>query len=435
METLLAVLRSRRVLLMLVLGFASGLPLSLTGGALQAWLTVEGVDVRTIGVFSLVGLPYTLKFLWSPAMDRWVPRALGRSLLGRRRGWMLVTQLALVGGIFSMGLLPPATHVGALAVVALGVAFLSASQDIAFDAYRTDVLHEDERGLGVALSVAGYRLGMLVSGGLALVLADALGWPATFRLMAAFMAVGLLGTLLAPSPEHPAAAPPSLLQAVVGPFHAFLRRDRALWFLALVILYRLGDSYASSLANTFLLRGVGFSQTEVGVINKGVGVAAVLVGAGLGGALMTRLGLVRSLLVFGVLQAVTNFAYMLLLATGPSDAVLAVVVAQENLAGGMGTTALVALLMALCDARYTATQFALLSALTAIGRYVAGPTSGYLQAGLGWSGFYLTSALAALPGLALIGWLRRPLAALDAPTGEPGATAVYKRGRRSSRRS
>lgn len=413
METLLTVLRSRRVLLMLVLGFASGLPLSLTGGALQAWLTVEGVDVRTIGAFALVGLPYTLKFLWSPAMDRWVPSAAGLGLLGRRRSWMLLSQLALVGGIFSMGLLPPTTHLGALAAVALGVAFLSASQDIAFDAYRTDALREDERGMGVALSVAGYRLGMLVSGGLALVLADALGWPATFRLMAAFMAVGLLGTLLAPSPERPAAAPPSLVQAVVGPFRAFLRRDRALAFLALVILYRLGDSYASSLANTFLLRGVGFSQTEVGVINKGVGVAAVLVGAGLGGALMTRLGLVRSLLVFGVLQAVTNFAYMALLATGPSDGVLAVVVAQENLAGGMGTTALVALLMALCDRRYTATQFALLSALTAIGRYVAGPTSGYLQASLGWGGFYLTSAVAALPGLALVWWLRQPLAALD----------------------
>lgn len=399
---------ARRLALMPLLGFASGLPLALTAGTLQARLTTAGVDLGTIGLFSLVGVPYVVKFLWSPAMDRFVP-----PLLGRRRGWMLLTQLLLMAGIATLGMISPLAAPGLLGGVALLVAFVSASQDIAFDAYRTDVLQAQERGLGVALTVTGYRMGMLVSGAVALKLAEDIGWQSTYWLMALLMGVGLMATLYGPEPERAVKPPATLWEAVAGPLREFVVRPQVVALLALVVLYKLGDAFAGTLTTAFLLRGAGFSLGDVGLINKGLGLAALLVGALFGGTLMARLGLYRALLVFGLLQAVSNLSFMLLALAGKSYVLMMAAVGFENLAGGMGTAAFVALLMGLCDHRYTATQYALLSALAALGRVFVGPPSGYLAEAVGWANFFLLTTLVALPGLGLLLLLRGRIEALD----------------------
>jgi PAT family beta-lactamase induction signal transducer AmpG len=404
-----AVFRSRKIALLLALGFASGLPLALTAGTLQAWLAAERVDIVAIGWFALVGQPYTYKFLWSPLMDRYTP-----PFLGRRRGWLLLTQVLLAAAIAFMGTLSPQGSAWLLGAVALAVAFLSASQDIVFDALRTDSLERAERGAGAAVSVLGYRLAMLVSGAGALILADqGVGWNLTYWLMAALMGVGMLATWFFVEPDTQGAAPKSLDEAVVRPFAEFMSRQGAVAILAVVVLYKLGDAFAGNLTTTFLLRGPGFTLTEVGTINKGFGLAATIVGALAGGALMAKMRLYRALLAFGVLQAITNLGFMLLAASGKSYTLMVTVIGLENLCGGMGTAAYVALLMALCDRRFSATQYALLSALSAVGRVYVGPVAGYLVEGLGWEAFFFFTFMIALPGLALLVWMRARIEALD----------------------
>jgi len=403
------VFRGRKMPVLLALGFASGLPLALTAGTLQAWLAAERLDIVAIGWFALVGQPYTYKFLWAPVMDRYAP-----PLLGRRRGWLLVTQLALAAAIAFMGTLSPAHSPWLLGGAALAVAFLSASQDIVFDALRTDWLEARERGAGAALAVLGYRLAMLLSGAGALILADQwLGWQATYWLMAALMAVGMIATWFALEPELRGEAPRTLEAAVAQPFAEFFSRQGAVALLLLVVLYKLGDAFAGNLTTAFLLRGPGFSLTEVGGINKGFGLAATIAGALAGGALMARMRLYRALLLFGVLQAVTNLGFMALAAAGKSYPLMVTVIGLENLCGGMGTAAYVALLMALCDRRFSATQYALLSALSAVGRVYVGPAAGYLVDGLGWGQFFFFTFLIALPGIALLAWMRARVEALD----------------------
>jgi PAT family beta-lactamase induction signal transducer AmpG len=397
----LARFRNRRIAVMLPLGFASGLPLALTAGTLQAWLTVVNVDLRTIGLFTLVGLPYTLKFLWAPIMDRFVP-----PWLGRRRGWMIVTQLALVAAIAAMALVDPRQTPLLLAGLVLVVAMTSASQDIVFDAYRTDVLKPPERGFGAAVSVTGYRIAMLVSGAGALILSTYLGWSETYVLIAALMFIGVGATLLSPEPASPANIPRTFAEAVWQPVHEFFSRSPALILLLLIVLYKLGDAFAGSLTTAFLIRGMGFEAAEVGVVNKGLGMVATIVGALAGGAWMARMGLFRSLLIFGSLQAVSNLSFMLLAWAGKSYPIMVTAVAFENLAGGMGTAAFVALMMSLCDHRYTATQYALLSAMAALGRVFVGPPSGYVVEAVGWVSFFFITFLAALPGLWLLWRLR-----------------------------
>ena len=407
-----AAFRSRKIVLLLVLGFASGLPLALTTGTLQAWLAADNVDIVAIGWFALVGQPYTYKFLWAPLMDRYSP-----PFLGRRRGWLLVTQVALIGAIGFMGTLKPADSAWLLGAAALAVAFLSASQDIVFDALRADWLAREERGAGAAVSVLGYRVAMLVSGAGALILADQwLGWSATYWLMAALMGVGMIATWLVIEPETKEAAPKTLDEAVARPFAEFFSRKGAVALLLLVVLYKLGDAFAGNLTTTFLLRGPGFSLTEVGAINKGFGLAATILGALAGGAMMAKMRLYRALLLFGVLQAVTNLGFMLLAASGKSYALMVMVIGLENLCGGMGTAAYVALLMALCDRRFSATQYALLSALSAVGRVYVGPAAGYLVAAAGWTQFFFCTFLIALPGLALLVWMRNRIEQLDSTT-------------------
>ncbi len=410
LKDLVAVFRSKKIFLLLLLGFSSGLPLALTAGTLQAWLAADNVNIVAIGWFALVGQPYTYKFLWAPLMDRYTPLP----YLGRRRGWLLVTQVMLVVAIAFMGTLTPAHSVWLLGASALAVAFLSASQDIVFDALRTDWLEREERGAGAAVSVLGYRIAMLVSGAGALILADQwLGWSATYWLMAALMGVGMIATWFVIEPELKDPAPKTLDEAVVKPFAEFFSRQGAVALLLLVVLYKLGDAFAGNLTTTFLLRGPGFSLTEIGAINKGFGLAATIVGALAGGALMAKMRLYRALLLFGVLQAITNLGFMLLAASGKSYALMVTVIGLENLCGGMGTAAYVALLMALCDRRFSATQYALLSALSAVGRVYVGPVAGYLVEGLGWTQFFFFTFLIALPGLALLAWMRTRIDALD----------------------
>ncbi|PHV12347.1 AmpG family muropeptide MFS transporter [Chitinimonas sp. BJB300] len=465
----LTIFGNRRVAASLGLGFASGLPLALTAGSLQAWLTVTGLDIATIGYFALIGQPYTYKFLWSPLLDRFEP-----PFLGHRRGWLLITQLLLAAAIFAMSLVNPVVSPGLLAGFGVAVAFLSASQDIAYDAYRTELLQDDERGAGAAVGVLGYRLAMLVSGAFALIIAERqLGWPGTYRLIAAIMAGMAIVTLLSPKlalPDKPA-SPAGLelkgfvamllggglgfllarnglelagiptegkgwglvylvgevmlagalaiwaarwvgFPALTGPLDEFLSRRSAWMLLALIVLYKLGDAFAGSLTTTFLLRGVGFSQTEVGEVNKVFGLIATLVGALVGGLWMARLGLWRALLLFGILQAVSNLMYWLLAVSGKSYGLMVLAVGVENFCGGMGSTAFVALLMALCHAQFTATQFALLSALAAFGRVYVGPASGVMVEAFGWPNFFLTTVLTALPGLVLLLVLRNQIMGL-----------------------
>jgi PAT family beta-lactamase induction signal transducer AmpG len=415
----LEVLRSPRLAVILLLGFSSGLPLALTGGTLQAWMTVEGVDLSTIGIFTLVGSPYIWKFLWAPAMDRFVP-----PFLGRRRGWLVLTQLALGVGIAGMAFLSPRTDLAAIAWLALLVAFASASQDIVVDAYRTDVVSREERGPAGALSVVGYRLAMLASGALALVLVagsgwiPALGWRNTYLLMAVLMAIGVVAAFWGEEPSSAPAAPKTLREAVVDPFREFFSRPGAVWVLVLLVLYKLGDAFAGSLTTAFLLRGAGFSLEDVGYVNKAVGLASTIVGVLFGGALMVRLGLYRALLGFGILQAMGILTFMWLALAGKSYPIMVLAVGMENLTGGMGTAAFVALLMALCDHRFTATQYALLSALASFGRVYVGPVAGYATdpkyLGLSWAAFFFWAFASAIPGLVFVWWLRKEIERAEA---------------------
>ncbi|HYC35879.1 MAG TPA: MFS transporter [Usitatibacter sp.] len=419
MQNYSAVFRDRNLAVLLLLGFASGLPIALVGSTLQAWMTVEGVSLATIGLITLIGVPYTWKFLWAPTMDRFVP-----PFLGRRRGWIVVTQAGIMAGLAAMAMSSPRADILLISMLALLVAFLSASQDIAIDAYRTDIATAEQRGIVAALNVLGYRLAMLTSGALALVLAagsgwiSGLGWQNTYLLMAALMGIGIVAAIWGREPASMAPAPRTLQAAVVEPLREFFSRPGAWMLLLLIVLYKLGDAFAVSLSTAFLIRGVGFSPDDVGYVNKGMGLAATIFGVVAGGTLMVKLGLYGSLLVFGILQAISNLTYMWLAMAGKSYPVLMVAVGFDNFAGGMGTAAFVALLMALCDHRFTATQYALLSALSAVGRVYVGPAAGYMTdpqyLALPWPLFFFITFLAALPGLALLAWKRRDIQAMDA---------------------
>lgn len=403
---------ARRVLILAPLGFASGLPLSLTGSTLQAWMAVEGVDVASIGLLSLAGAPYAMKFLWAPVMDRFVP-----PFLGRRRGWIVITQLAIAACVAAMSFSSPAANPYYPAVAALLLAFFSASQDIVADAYRTDILHKEERGAGTAVFITGYRVAVLVSGALALMLSGTIGWNSVMLLMAAFMVIGPVAALLAPEPEGAIAPPRNLREAVIAPLENYSARNAAAASLFLIVLYKLGDAYAGALTTAFLIQGLSFGAGEVGAVNKGLGMASTIAGAALGGSLMVRMGLFRSLLYFGVLQAVSNLSFMALALAGKSHAGLVFAVAFENFTSGMGTAAFVAFLMAMCDRRYSATQFALLSSIAALGRTFIAPTSGFVAGWLGWAGFFAVSAAAAVPGLALLWTMRGVVERLESENG------------------
>jgi PAT family beta-lactamase induction signal transducer AmpG len=502
-----------RLAVVTVLGFASGLPLALTGQAMQAWLGAAGLDVATIGFLSLVGLPYTFKFLWAPLMDRFeVP------WLGRRRGWLVLTQLGLALALAALAATPPASALQAFALLACLVAFGSASQDVVIDAYRTDLLPGTERGLGSSLSVLGYRLAMIVSGGIAFIWVDAQQgggwtWPEVYRLMAGIMigaalfsatalprlerapvpmsvarhdvlgflavvaavafgyvvsqrlappvARALLAPMLGATHLAPAlqarwielfalllgiaftlpiaawAARAARFETLLGGLRNYFAQPGAGAFLAFIVLYKLGDAFAGSLMTPFLLQAMAYSTAEVGVVNKVIGLWLTIAGALVGGALMLRLGLWRSLMLFGVLQGVSNLGFGWLALHGrdalpglvipafdwgfvrlarptPVDGGLLLVIACENITSGMGTAAFVAFLMSLCNRRFTATQFALLSAFASVGRVWVGPVAGVLAQSIGWPTFFVVATLMAVPALVILLRLRATVERLDA---------------------
>ncbi|MDP3678757.1 MAG: MFS transporter [Methylotenera sp.] len=483
--------RMQRLIAVLFLGFASGLPLALTGQAMQAWLTTDGVAIATIGFLALVGMPYTFKFLWAPLMDRFEP-----PWLGRRRGWLVLTQLTLAAVIYFLSNLHFGTSPKIFALIALLVAFVSASQDVVIDAYRTDLLKENERGIGASMSVLGYRIGMILSGGIALIWADQWqSWNRVYAVMAWLMLVAAVFSLLfLPSvksdvrPLHSdpkkellgfvaliagvflgaycirqifilagvnlddankwmqlfyvltsigVALPLGLAAAKIVGFatlnqslSSYFSQKSAWAFLILIILYKLGDAFAGSLLTPFLLKGMLFSQVEVGIVNKMLGIWLTIIGAFIAGLLMIRITLFQALMSFGILQLVSNFGFYALALLGKGawgsfilmpfdigfvsiasptqiDNLLLSAIALENITSGMGTAAFVALLMSLCNNQFSATHYALLSALASVGRIYVSPISGVLSESIGWGNFFLFSAVVALPGLIMLWWMQK----------------------------
>ena len=397
--------RHWRVMSIGLLGFSSGLPLALSGPSLQAWFTTAGMSLKAIGWITLIGQAYVLKFLWSPLLDR-----LPLPWLGRRRGWIVLMQLLCGVALISMSFYTPQGAASTLAFLGVLLAFASATQDIAYDAHRTDLLRPAERGWGTAAAQGGYRFGMLVSGALGLILADRFGWPWVYRLMGGLMAAGTLVTLLSPDApdEQPAR---SFTEAIVQPFADFFQRygKVALAWLALMVLYKLCDAFALSLSTTFLIRVPQFSLTQIGTISKTFGLVAGLLGALAGGWVVTRMRLFPALLWLGVAQALVNLGYIWLVHSGPDVYAMGLVVSTEYFVSGVGSTAFVVLVTALCNVRYSATQFALLSSLAVVGRVFLGPLAAWLVPQVGWSMFFVITALSAIPGLLLVIALRHAI--------------------------
>jgi PAT family beta-lactamase induction signal transducer AmpG len=399
-ETWREALFNRRMLICVFTGFTSGLPLYLLINLLPAWLRSEQVDLTAIGLFALIQLPFTWKFLWSPLMDRF-----GLPLLGRRRGWMLATQLLLLASIPLFGYFNPRQDIWAIAYLATAVAFFSASQDIVLDAYRRELLPEVELGLGNAVHVNAYRISSLIPGALSLILADLLPWSSVFGITALFMLPGVALTLLVAEPAIAKAAPRTLREAVVEPFREFIARagwKEALLVLLFIFLYKLGDSMATALATPFYL-DMGFTKTEIGVIAKNAGLWASVIGGMLGGLWMVKIGINRGLWLFGAVQLVSILGFAWLAAVNqPDKALLAGVIAFEAFGVGLGTAAFVAFIARATDLRYTATQFALFTSLAAVPRTVVNASTGWIVGETGWFAFFLICTALALPGMALL---------------------------------
>lgn len=399
---MLQLFTQRRMVALLLLGFSSGMPLYLMTRTLQAWMTVEKVDLGTIGFFSLAALPVSLKFLWAPVLDRYVP-----PILGRRRGWLLITQVALLIAIAAMGLHDPRTGLAALAANAVIIAFVSASQDIVGDAYRTDLLEERAMGAGAAVWVLGYRIALLVTGSLAFVLADHIGWRLTYVLMSLLMLVGIVTDFWAPEPageDHP---PASLYEAVWLPFRDFFQRagiGTGVLILIFVVLYKLPDNLAIGMSTPFLLQ-IGFSETEIGTVVGAVGLGATIVGSLFGGGVVERLGLNRSIWVVLLVQAASQLGYLALAIRGHSVPFMVAAVVAENFVYGMVTTVFIAYLMSLCSKRFSATQYALLSSLMAVSRDLFIAPAGELAKSTGWTGFFLVALASGIPAVLMLPWL------------------------------
>jgi len=388
---------SPRMLVALIMGFSCGLPLLLTISVLQAWMQQEGVDLTVIGLMSLVGLPYTVKFLWAPFLDRYT-----LPFLGRRRGWLLMAQLALVCSISGLGFTDPGDSPWGVALAAFWVTFFSASQDIVVDAYRREDLTDTELGLGSSLYVNGYRVGMLLASGGGLIMADHIPFSMVYQILAACMIPGILTTLLAREPDiGTTVTPHTLKEAVIDPLVEYFSRPSAVWILAFILFYKIGDTMASAISIPFYL-DVGFTKTEIGAVVKLFGFWATIGGSLMGGILMIRLGINRSLWIFGVLQALSTACFALLSRIGPHVSALSGVIGFENLSGGMGTAAYVAFMASITNKRFTATQYALLSSLMGVPRVMASAPTGFLAKHLGWGWFFIACTLIAIPGMLLL---------------------------------
>lgn len=392
----LRILLTRRMAVCLVMGFSCGVPLMLTLTVLQAWLKAEGVDLAVIGLMALVGLPYTLKFAWAPVLDRFTPR-----IFGRRRGWLLAAQAALMVSIIALGRTDPVANPGLVAVAAFLVTFFSATQDIVVDAYRREDVADDELGLASSLYINGYRIGMLVSSGGGMILADHVPFSMVYLIMAAAMLPGIITTLVTPEPDVGTAPPDSFAAAVIDPLTDYFRRPGALWILAFILFYKLGDTMASAMTVPFYL-DTGFSNTEIGTVVKLFGFWATMGGALLGGVLTLKIGIRGGLWLFGILQALSTAGFAVLAHLGHNIAALGGVIAFENLSSGMGTAAFVAFMAIQTNKRFTATQYALLSSLMGVPRVMAAAPTGYLAEALGWAPFFILCTLVAIPGLLIL---------------------------------
>ncbi len=387
---------SYRMLCLLLLGYAAGLPLLLTGGTLQAWMTDEGVDLGTIGMVSLIGLPYTIKFLWSPFLDRFkLP------FLSRRKGWMVFAQALIMVTIFALSMVNPREDLLVVGVFALLIAFFSASQDIALDAYRREILPDEELGFGSSVYVTGYRLGMLLAGAGALILADKMPWSQVYQIMALFMAPAILFTLISPKERTDIKAPSNMKDAIVGPLKEFFTRPGAFTILLFILLFKVGDLMAANLTTPFILQA-GYSKTDMGTVAKGVGMIATIFGGLFGGALMLRIPMKASLVIFGILQAVSTLGFALLTRLPVEWSSLAAVIGFENFSAGMGMAAYGGFMAALTDKRFTATQYALLSSVMGITRVILPAPTGYIAGAVGWETFFVICTLAAIPGMLLL---------------------------------
>ena len=395
---------TRRMLIMLLMSFSSGLPLALVGSTLQAWYTVSGVGIVSIGFLTLVGQPYAYKFIWAPIMDRF-----SLPFLGRRRGWILLTQLLLAMSIFLMSAFSPKVQPLGLAIVALLVAFLSASQDINLDAYRTDLLTSKERGVGSAMWANGYRIAMVVSGALALVIADKYGWRVTYISMSILMIIGIVTTFFCSEPKTEHGPPSSLKEASFGAMQEFFKRRNAMLILLFIVIYKLGDAFALSLSSVFYLRGLGFSLEQVAWVGKTFGIIAGILGIILGGALMSKWSIYKALMIFGWLQALSTLMFFWLALVGKSMILFASSVFIEHITSGMGTAAILAFLMQLCDQRYSATHYALLSAVVSIGRIFVGPAAGIMIKNIGWAEFFVYSFVIGVLGLGLLRMIKESI--------------------------
>lgn len=387
---------SYRMLCLLLLGYAAGLPLLLTGGTLQAWMQDEGVDLGTIGMVSLIGLPYTIKFLWSPFLDRYqLP------FFSRRKGWMVFSQALLVVAIVGLSMVNPRENLLAVGILALLIAFFSASQDIALDAYRREILPDEELGFGSSVYVTGYRLGMLLAGAGALIMADRMPWSSVYQWMGGFMVPAILFTLIAPRERTDIRPPENMKEAVVGPLKEFFTRPGAMTILLFILLFKVGDLMAANLTTPFILQ-LGYSKTDMGTVAKGVGMIATIIGGLIGGTIMLRIPMKPSLILFGVLQAVSTLGFAVLASLPVAWLNLAAVIGFENFTAGLGMAAYGAFMAALTDRRFTATQYALLSSIMGITRVILPAPTGYIADAVGWQMFFVICTLAAVPGLLLL---------------------------------
>ncbi len=393
---------TRKMLTILCLGLASGIPLGIVLTVLQAWLTKSGIDLKTVGLAVLVQMPYTWKFAWSPLMDRFVP-----PFLGRRRGWMLVSQGLMLVSIAGIGRFDPVRSIGTVLFLATVISFAGASHDIVIDAYRRDVLDEFELGFGSAVAVNSYLIGYRYIGVvLGLFLGDVLPWSQVFLVLAAFVLVGVAGTLIAIEPKEAIRPPTSLREAVFNPFFDYLRRPGAVEILLFILLYKLGDNLASALLTPFYIK-VGFTLKEISVYYKVISFWGTFIGGMVGGALLTRYSIRKCLMAFGVFQGITPLAFSILVATGPHVLALAFVVAVETLSLGMGASALTAFMLRLCNRRFSATQYALLTSFMGVPRTIIPAGAGFIVETLGWMNFYVLCVGLAIPGLLLI-YFRAP---------------------------
>ncbi|SNB52566.1 MFS transporter, PAT family, beta-lactamase induction signal transducer AmpG [Arboricoccus pini] len=413
----LVVYRDPRVLAVMALGFSSGLPLMLIGSTLSFWLREAGTSTAMIGLFGYVFVPYTFKFAWAPIMDR-LPLPILTGLLGRRRSWMLLTQLGLIGAIWHLGSMDPAANLHKVAMAAFIVAFLGASQDIVIDAYRVEILPPSKLGAGAGVFTLGYRLAMWCATAGMLFLAYRFGWHIAYAAIAFLILIGIAVVLVTPEPEGSTTAIPGgrhgfnawMSSAVIEPFADFFHRHGqsvALAILAFISLYKACDVLLTLMANPFY-HDVGFSKLDIAEVSGTFGIAATIIGGLLGGLMVHRMGLMRALLVAGILQAASNLMFAALASIGPSKGFFYLTIGVENLSGGMGNSAFIAYLSSLCAIHYTAVQYALLTSfMQMLGKYLIVPASGFFATAVGWNLFFITSALSAIPGLLILLWLQR----------------------------